>query len=103
MNQIAEVLASVRNWEALAGWLDVKQGKIDGIESNCKGKGGDVAECYRSTLVRTFCESLKSGTVKDVVEKIAQALEKMGNNLQAGKIRKLDLGENSYIGCVTIT
>lgn len=93
MTTIAEELATVINWEALAGWLDVKQGKIDGIDSNCKVKGGNVAECCRSMLVRTFCESLKSGTVKDVVENIAEALEKMGKNLQASKIRKLDLGK----------
>lgn len=96
MTRIADELDTVPNWETLAGWLDVKQGKIDGIEFNCKGKGGNVAECCRSMLVRTYCESLKSGTVKDVVENIAEALEKMGKNLQASRIRKLDLGESSY-------
>lgn len=61
-----------------------------------------MAGCCRSMLVRTFCES-ETGTVKGVVEKIAEALEKMGKNLQAGRIRKLDLGKSSYltIGCVT--
>ena len=61
-----------------------------------------MAGCCRSMLVRTFCES-ETGTVKDVVEKIAKALEKMGKNLQADRIRKLDLGKSSYLtmGCVS--
>ena len=96
MIKIADELDTVINWETLASWLDVKQGKIDGIDSNCRGKGGDVADCCRSMLVRTFCE-LETGTVKDVVEKIAKALEKMGKNLQADKLRKLDLGKSSYL------
>lgn len=93
MTEIAEELATVE-WETLAGWLDVEQGKIDGIESNCRGGGSDPAQCFRNKLVRTFCES-KSGSIQDVIEEIAKALERMNKNLQASKIRKLDVGKSS--------
>ena len=90
MAKIAGELGTV-DWKILAGWLDVPQGKVDGIETKCLRDGGELAECYRINLVRTFCVS--EGVTAEVARKeIAQALEIMGNKLQASNIRQLDLG-----------
>ena len=88
--KIAGELGGV-DWKTLAGWLDVQQGKVDGIQAKCLRDGGELAECYRINLVRTFCES--EGVTAEVAgEKIANALQKMGKNLQASNIRQLELG-----------
>ena len=90
MAKIAGELDTV-DWKTLAGWLDIQQGKVDGIEAKCLRDGGELAECNRINLVRTFCVS--EGVTAEVArEKIAQALEEMGKNLQASKIRRLELG-----------
>jgi hypothetical protein len=89
--KIAGELGGV-DWKTLAGWLDVQHGKVDGIEAKCLRDGGELAECYRINLVRTFCES--EGVTAEVAgEKIANALQKMGKNLQASNIRQLELGQ----------
>ena len=90
MAKIARELDTV-NWKTLAGWLDIQQGKVDGIEARCLRDGGEVAECFRINLVRTFCVS-EGVTAEMAREKIAQALKEMGKNLQASKIRQLELG-----------
>ena len=88
--KIAGELGTV-DWKILAGWLDIQQGSVDGIEAKCLRDGGDLAKCYRSNLVRTFCVS--EGVTAEVARKeIAQALEEMGNKLQASNVRQLELG-----------
>ena len=88
MVKIAEELGTV-DWRTLAGWLDIQQEKMDGIEAKCLHDGGELA-CYRINLVRTFCES--EGVTAEVARvKIAQALDKMGKNLQASVIGQLEL------------
>ena len=65
---------------------------MDGIETKCNREGGsDLAMCYRSSLVWTFCQST-TGTVQAVGEEIAKALERMDKNLQASRIRQLNIG-----------
>ena len=87
---ISNVLSDVENWGGLAGWLDLASGPI---QANCQPKlNGAKHECYRSTLVRLYCE--KRGSREEVVEKIAQVLEgKMNNKLKAQELRKLRFGE----------
>ena len=90
MAKIAGELGTV-DWKTLAGWLDIPQGKVDGIEAKCLRDGGEVAECYRINLVRTVCVS--EGVTAEVArEKIAKTLEEMGNKLQASNLRQLKLG-----------
>ena len=87
---ISNVLSGVENWEELAGWLDLDD---DAIQAKCQPKlNGVKHKCYRSTLVRQYCE--KWGSREEVVEKIAQVLEeKMNNKLKAQQLRKLTFGE----------
>lgn len=91
MNQLSKELSTV-DWKQLAGWLDVNLGKIDGIEARCLREGGDLASCYRSSLVWHLCQSAV-GTVEDLIQDIEKALKEMDKNLQASKIHQLDLGK----------
>ena len=90
MAKIAKELGTV-NWKILAGWLDIPQGKVNGIEAKCLHDGGELAECCRNNLVRTVCVS-EGVTAEMARKKIAKALEEMGNKLQASNIKQLKLG-----------
>ena len=87
---ISNVLSGVDNWEGLAGWLDIAS---DPILTKCQSKlNGAKHECYRSSLVRRYCQI--SGSREEVVENIAQVLEeKMNNKWKAQELRKLTFGE----------
>ena len=80
-------------WETLAGWLNVEQGKVEGIKTKC---GGYLAECYRRNLVLTLCDKTR-GTVHDVSREIITALEKMNMIQQADNIRQLDIGKRIHL------
>ena len=82
---IADVLLDVDDWTGLAIQLEVKARRI---RDNCKdGSGQDVAKCYRRGVVREFCNT-NGLEVEEAVEKIAQALELIGNKKQANILRK---------------
>ena len=83
-------------WETLAGWLNVKQGKVERIKTNCLKEGGDLAECYRRNLVLTLCDTTR-GTVHDIRREIITALEKMNMVQQADNIRQLDIGKRIHL------
>ena len=90
MQTISNVLSGVDNWEGLAGWLDIES---DPILTKCRSKSnGAKHECYRSSLVRRYCQ--KSGSREETVDNIAQVLEeKMNNKWKAQELRKLRFGE----------
>ena len=90
MQAISNALSGVENWEELAGWLNFASGPI---QAKCQPKlNGVKHKCYKSTLVRQYCE--ERGSREEVVEKIAQVLEgKMNNKLIAQELRKLSFGE----------
>ena len=90
VTKIAEELSTV-DWKQLAGWLDVPHGKVEGIQAKCLRGDGDLLACYNANLVRVYCD-FNGGPIQSIVEDIAQALEKMDKNLQASKLRKLELG-----------
>ena len=102
MVKLAKELGTV-DWNILAGWLDIQQGKVDGIQAQCLRDGGELAQCYRINLVRTFCES-EDVTAEVTREKIAKALVDMGQNNKAGNIRRLELGTSNLLKywCITI-
>ena len=87
---ISNVLSGVDNWEVLAGWLNIANGLI---QAECQPKMNGVKhECYRSSLVRRYCQ--KSGSREEVVENMAQVLEeKMDNKWKAQELRRLRFGE----------
>ena len=90
MQKISKVLSGVEDWEELAGWLNIASGPI---QRECLSKlNGVKHKCYRSLLVRYYCQ--KSGSREEVVKNIVQVLEEeMDNNLKAQELRKLKFRE----------
>ncbi len=76
-----DVLMSVSNWESLASWLNIGQGKIREIKENAL-KQVDISEHYRSGLVEII--KLKGISFEEIIE----ALRKMQINSIANKISK---------------
>ena len=72
MQQIARVLEEVEDWEALAGWLDIR---TTNIWQNCAYSPAVVAQCYRRKLVETYCSRLTSSDPYKVASGIAHKLE----------------------------
>ena len=85
VQQIVSELGSV-DWKVLAGWLDVG---TDGIEENCLKQGGDLATCYRRSLVKRYCEKTDHSP-RQVADDMANVLENhMRMKKQANKLRQL--------------
>ena len=87
MQKIAVVLEDVRNWETLAGLLNINSHII---KTNCAPSTDEWAQCYRRKLVETYCEQQSSGDPRVVAIKLADKLEEdMGLKRQADKLRSL--------------
>lgn len=54
VQEIAEGLKNVEDWEGLALWLNVSSGTINTIKENCD-RLNTRAECCRRELVKTYC------------------------------------------------
>ena len=81
MQEIAEGLKDVVDWEGLAGWLNVSSGTIYTIIENCD-RSNTKAQCCRRELVKTYCDQ-RGGDPERVKEEIRHALEsKMRTNKQ---------------------
>ena len=77
MQEIAEGLKAVVDWEGLAGWLNVSSGDINTIIENCD-RSNTRAQCCRRELVETYCYQ-RGGDPERVKEDIRHVLEsKMG-------------------------
>ena len=86
MQQIAGLLEEVENWEALAGWLNIR---TTNIKQNC-ALTITVAQCYRRKLVETYCSRLTSSDPYKAASSIAHELEsKMRIRNIAQKLREL--------------
>ena len=85
VEMIVEVLQEVRDWEGLAGRLNLE---TIPIKTNC-ATSTDQASCYRRQLVRTHCDSLPSGDPRKAAKTIALMLDRMKKNRQAKKIKDL--------------
>lgn len=87
------VLLREGQWEALAGWLDVEDGVLEGIWVHCGTRGSVSAACYRRRLVEHYCHKTAK-TSRQVANDMAKALEEhMDNKRQAGELRRLVFGE----------
>ena len=86
MNKIAKVLTEV-DWEQLAGELNIELGTRNTISADCKLGSGAIAVCCRRGLVQYYCDSTAL-ELEQVVENIAQALERMEKRTQAKTLRK---------------
>ena len=71
VQQIAGVLEEVEDWEALAGWLNIR---TINIKQNC-AHSITVAQCYRRKLVDTYCSRLTSSDPYKAASSIAHELE----------------------------
>lgn len=98
--KISSVLADVKNWEQLAGWLNMDNLLVEGIKTECGVKyTSDVerAECYRSELVQYFCDQQEFKNPSKVAEDIIAQLELMDMRHQAEQLRQLDFGKVVHV------
>ena len=73
VQEIAENLKGVEDWEGLAGWLNISSGDINTIIENCD-RPNTRAQCCRRELVRTYCYQ-RGGDPERVKEDIRRVLE----------------------------
>ena len=73
VQEIAEGLKGVVDWEGLAGWLNVSSGDINTIIENCD-RSNTKAQCSRRELVKTYCDQ-RGGDPEGVKEDIRHVLE----------------------------
>ena len=59
VQEIAAVLEELEDWEALAGWLDIRMATINNINKNCPSFGR--AQCQWRELVKTYCHGNAAG------------------------------------------
>ena len=80
------------DWEKLAGWLDLGQGVINKIKTNCRRESDGFA-CYRRKLVRAYCDETSKNSV-EVARYIADILEmEMASKSQADRLRSILFGK----------
>lgn len=94
--KISSVLADVKSWEQLAGWLNVDDLVVGAIKARCEDKytkNVECEECYRSELVQYLCNQQQSNDPSEVVENIAVKLGNMNMKLEAEKLRELEFGK----------
>ena len=86
MQKIATVLEDVKNWETLAGLLNINSHII---KTNC-APSTELAQCYRRMLVETYCDQQSSDDPRVVAIKLADKLEEdMALKRQADRFRSL--------------
>ena len=89
VQEIAAVLEEVEDWEALAGWLDIRIATINNINKNCPSF--DRAQCQWRQLVRTYCDLDGAGDPYKTAADIAIVLDsKMDKKSQAQKLKQLE-------------
>ena len=77
MQEIADALGKVTDWEGLASWLNVSTATLNSIKENCVSEN-TKAQCCRRELVKTYCYQ-SGGNPERVKEDIRYVLEsKMG-------------------------
>ena len=81
VQMIAAALGDINNVEGLAGWMNIKFGSI---RENCASSMA-LAECYRRSLVRSYCDESGHGP-QQVAENIAAILEKDMKNKRVAQI-----------------
>ena len=74
VQEIAEALGKVTDWEGLASWLNVSTATINTIKENCD-RSNARAQCCRRELVKTYCYQIGGNTEK-VKDNIRWVLEK---------------------------
>ena len=93
MEEIVEVLREVNDWEKLAGLLDLGQGVINGIKTECLRESGGLAICYCRKLVRAYCDET-SKKLAEVARDIAHNLERdMASKRQADRLKCIFFSE----------
>ena len=88
--KIVQALLGESHWKALGDLLDVGSGLMEKIWLHC-GTGGSVSEtCYRSQLVRYYCNIRMARTCRQIASDMAKILEhNMGNKKLATELRQL--------------
>ena len=99
--RIAQEIASVVDWEGLAGWLEIED--TSNIKADCHKEGGEFSVCYRKKLVSKYCD-MTGGSAQQVANDFADVLQKrMGNRKMANILRQLDFGGKIYHHCDVIS
>ena len=100
LEKIVEVLREVNDWEKLAGLLDLGQGVINGIKTECLRESGDLAICFRRKIVRAYCDET-SKKLAEVARDIAHTLERdMASKRQADRLKRIFFGELCSNWCI---
>lgn len=90
------MLTDVNEWEQLASWLNMDELVVEGIKASCGDECTNYEECekcYRSKLVKYYCDQQESEDSNKVAEDIAVGLERMNMAPQAKEMRQLDFGK----------
>ena len=73
----------------LAELLDLGQGVINGIKTECLRESGGLAICYRRKLVRAYCNET-SKNVAEVARDIAYIIERnMASNTKPDRLESI--------------
>ena len=87
---IAEVLEELEDWEALAGWLNIRRSAVNNINRNCASF--QRAQCQWRELVKTYCDMNTDDDPYKTVADIADLLDnKMGKKRHAQRLKQLVL------------
>ena len=91
LEKIIKVLTEMDDWETLAGLLDLRQGVINGIKTECLRESGGLAICYPRKLVRSYCDET-SKHLAEVARDIAYILERnMASNTKPDRLKSMSL------------
>ena len=100
MEKIVKILTKMDDWETLAGLLDLRQGVINGIKTECLRESGGLAICYRRKLVRAYCDE----TSKQVACDIAYILERnMASNTEPDRLKSIVFGKLTKYGLSSVS